>query len=383
MNASIRIQVLHLGKEKSQMSEKIIWFDARNLKNKETILTLIANKSFEYIVINYSMLDTIKTQKKMKVIVEVTKEEQLTKKLENKIILSTKLSILDDAKENGFKTVFATDVSSREEMEQAWLKGVNYDYLLVEFKDPTNIPLELILARMQNKTTAVLKKVNSLEQAKIAFGVMEKGSDGVLLETEDINEIIETDKFMNKSKMTKLNLANAKVTEVRHIGMGKRVCVDTVDKMSQNEGMIVGSTSNGGILISSETHFLPYMDLRPFRVNAGALHSYVWGPDNMLPYLSDLRAGSKLLCVDTDGNAREIVVGRVKMETRPLLMICAEVEGQAINCIVQDDWHIRIFGSKGEALNASEIKVGDELTAYGCASGRHVGIKIDEDLYEK
>lgn len=50
---------------------------------------------------------------------------------------------------------------------------------------------------------------------------------------------------MNKSKITKLNLVNAKVTEVRHIGMGKRVWVDTVDKMSQNEGMIVGSTSNG------------------------------------------------------------------------------------------------------------------------------------------
>jgi 3-dehydroquinate synthase II/3-amino-4-hydroxybenzoic acid synthase len=365
------------------MCEKIIWFDARNLKNKEKILTLIANKSFEYIVINYNMLETIKTQKKMTVIVEITEEDQLTNKLENKIILSRKLSILDIAKKNMFKTAFATDVSSEDEMNQAWLNGVNYDYLLVEFKDPTNIPLELILARMQNRKTSVLKKVYSLEQTKIAFGVMGNGSDGVLLETENINEIIEVDNFMNKRKMTKLNLVNAKVTEVRHLGMGKRVCVDTIDKMSQKEGMIVGSTSNGGVLISSETHFLPYMDLRPFRVNAGALHSYVWGPDNMSPYLSDLRAGSKLLCVDTDGNAREIVVGRVKMETRPLLMICAEAEGQTINCIVQDDWHIRIFGAKGEVLNASEIKIGNELAAYVCASGRHVGIKIDEDLYEK
>jgi 3-dehydroquinate synthase II/3-amino-4-hydroxybenzoic acid synthase len=88
--------------------------------------------------------------------------------------------------------------------------------------------------------------------------------------------------------------------------------------------MLIGSKSNGGILVSSETHYLPYMELRPFRVNAGAIHSYVWGPDNMSPYLSELKAGSKLLCVDTGGNAREVAVGRAKIETRPLLMICAQ-----------------------------------------------------------
>ena len=128
--------------------------------------------------------------------------------------------------------------------------------------------------------------------------------------------------------------------------------------------MLIGSTSEGGILVSSETHFLPYMELRPFRVNAGAVHSYVWAPDGMTAYLTELKAGSRLLCVDTEGNTREVSVGRVKTELRPLLKIEVEAEGVNINVIVQDDWHIRILGGNGEPRNASTLKPGDELLAY-------------------
>lgn len=71
-----------------------------------------------------------------------------------------------------------------------------------------------------------------------------------------------------EQKKIKLDLISAKVTDVTHVGMGKRVCIDTVDCLKQNEGMLVGSKSCGGVLVSSETHYLPYMDLRPFRVNA-------------------------------------------------------------------------------------------------------------------
>jgi 3-dehydroquinate synthase II/3-amino-4-hydroxybenzoic acid synthase len=153
--------------------------------------------------------------------------------------------------------------------------------------------------------------------------------------------------------------------------------------MKKIEGMIVGCTSNGGLLLSSETHYLPYMELRPFRVNAGAVHSYVWAPGNMTNYITELKAGKRVICVDTDGNTREVVVGRSKIEKRPLLKIEVEAEGVRVNAIVQDDWHIRIFGGNGEPMNASAIKKGDELLAYISPGARHVGIKIDEVIEEK
>ena len=56
--------------------------------------------------------------------------------------------------------------------------------------------------------------------------------------------------------------------------MGERACVDTTTHFRRDEGILVGSHSKGMVLCVSETHPLPYMPTRPFRVNAGALHSY-------------------------------------------------------------------------------------------------------------
>lgn len=125
------------------------------------------------------------------------------------------------------------------------------------------------------------------------------------------------------------------------------------------------------------------MNLRPFRVNAGAIHSYIWMPGNAAEYLSDLAAGSKVLCVNTEGKSRTLTVGRVKMEVRPLLLIKGETAGKEINVIVQDDWHIRVMGADGSPKNASLIRPGDQLLAYVCEPGRHVGIKVNETIIEK
>jgi len=125
------------------------------------------------------------------------------------------------------------------------------------------------------------------------------------------------------------------------------------------------------------------MNLRPFRVNAGAIHSYVWMPNDAAEYITDLTAGSKVLCVNTKGETRELVVGRIKMEVRPLLLIKGEAAGKELNVIVQDDWHIRIMGADGKPKNASIIKPGEELLAYVCEPGRHVGIKVNETIFEK
>jgi 3-dehydroquinate synthase II/3-amino-4-hydroxybenzoic acid synthase len=268
-------------------------------------------------------------------------------------------------------------------MDEAWMIGSQFDYMVVDFVDTTNIPLELLIARMQNSKTIILKRINSYQDMMITFGVMEVGSGGVLVNTEDDNEIFRINSYIEDRKIGKIELLKGTVVDVQHVGMGNRVCIDTTSILKENEGMIIGSTSEGGLLVSSETHYLPYMELRPFRVNAGAVHSYVWIPDGETAYLTELKAGSPVLCVDINGNTREVVVGRVKIEKRPLLKIEVESNGKRLNAIVQDDWHIRIFGANGDVRNASTIQIGDELLTYVCSGGRHVGIKIDETIQEK
>lgn len=104
----------------------------------------------------------------------------------------------------------------------SWQIGSNFDYVVAEFSDTTNIPLELLVAKLQSKKTKVLKIVNSCQEMELAFGVMEVGSDGVVFSNEDRSEIIKVNSFIEKMGTSKIQLVKGKVTEVLHIGMGYR-----------------------------------------------------------------------------------------------------------------------------------------------------------------
>jgi 3-dehydroquinate synthase class II len=99
-------------------------------------------------------------------------------------------------------------------------------------------------------------------------------------------------------------------------------------------------------------------------------------------YLSDLKAGDNVYVFNSKGKARVVTVGRLKIERRPLLKIEAKLNGGTINTFIQDDWHVRVMGSKGEIRPSSEIKVGEELLALKGVPGRHVGLAIDETIAE-
>lgn len=49
------------------------------------------------------------------------------------------------------------------------------------------------------------------------------------------------------------------------------------------------------------------------------VHSYAVMPGGKTAYLSELHSGAEVLVVDEQGNQQEAIVGRVKIETRPLV----------------------------------------------------------------
>ncbi|MFB9447223.1 3-dehydroquinate synthase II [Dactylosporangium vinaceum] len=256
-------------------------------------------------------------------------------------------------------------------------------YTVVQFKDPTKIPLEIVIAAADKAPGTLICRAEELDEARIIIDVLEKGSEGVLLAPRDANDVFRLVAAM-RATTSPLTLQKLHVTAIEHSGLGDRVCVDTCTHFEKDEGILVGSYSHGFILCSSETHPLPYMPTRPFRVNAGALHSYVVGQDNRTNYLSELKAGSTVLAVGADGRTRRVVVGRIKLESRPLLTIRAAAEdGAEVTLIVQDDWHVRVLGPGGTVLNVTELKPGDELLGYIATDQRHVGWPVGEFCVEK
>ncbi|GAA0643636.1 3-dehydroquinate synthase II [Kutzneria viridogrisea] len=279
--------------------------------------------------------------------------------------------------ENHSGAVFV-EVADDRTLKLACAAAVALPYTVVSFVDPTKIPLEIVIAAADRAQGKLICVVADLEEATIVLDVLEHGSDGVMLAPRDATEVFALARLLEAGTQD-LALSTLVVEGIEHNGLGDRVCVDTCSHFEEDEGILVGSYSSGFILCCSETHPLPYMPTRPFRVNAGALHSYVLGPDNRTNYLSELKSGSVTLAVNAEGRTRRVVVGRAKLESRPLLTITAHSpEGVKVSLTVQDDWHVRVLGPGGKVRNVTELQAGDELLGYIATDKRHVGIPIGE-----
>jgi 3-amino-4-hydroxybenzoic acid synthase len=273
-----------------------------------------------------------------------------------------------------------TDAAS---LELACEAARTQSWSLLSFQDPTKIPLEIVLAAAAGAQGSIITQVSDVEEATIVFGVLEHGSDGVMLVARNVGDATALQAAAT-ARPANLQLVELEVQRTEHVGMGERACVDTCTYFRQDEGILVGSYSKGAILCASETHPLPYMPTRPFRVNAGAIHSYTLSANARTHYLSELKSGSKVLAVDVKGQTRVVTVGRVKIESRPLIAIYAVApDGREVNLILQDDWHVRVLGPGGVVLNCTELNPGDVVLGYLPVEDRHVGYPINEFCLEK
>ena len=259
------------------------------------------------------------------------------------------------------------------------------NYVIVIGKDWKIIPLENIIAELQHKEAKVIAGVQSAEEARTAFETLEYGADGVLIDTDDVSEIKRAVEIRDESKMGATPLSTARITKVEELEMGDRVCVDTCSLMTLGEGMLVGSQSFALFLVHSESEESPYVAARPFRVNAGAVYAYVLVGEKTR-YLSELTSGDDVLIVNAEGSARKGVIGRVKIEKRPLMLVEAEVEtgGEKRKCsvILQNAETIKLMGKK-KPISVVDLKEGDEVLVHVTEAARHFGIAVEEMVIEK
>ena len=137
-------------------------------------------------------------------------------------------------------------------------------------------------------------------------------------------------------------------------------------------------------MVHGEIADTEFVNARPFRVNAGAVHSYILQPGNKTGYLSELAAGSTVMIVDHEGRTRETKVGRAKIETRPMLLVEATHGDETISAIIQNAETICLVTPGGEQLSVSRLKVGDVVKLHVSGSkGRHFGKDIEEKMIEK
>ena len=254
-----------------------------------------------------------------------------------------------------------------------------YKIIVLRMLDWTIIPIENLLAKRGRN---IIVQVENSEQAKLMVEILEKGVDGVLLNTTDINEIKKCADIIH-GVSEKVSLVTATITTVKQLGMGDRACLDTCTQMALGEGMLVGNTASGFFLVHSESIDNPYVASRPFRVNAGAVHAYTLTPGGKTKYLADLKSGDEVLLVNFRGKSQTAYLGRNKIEKRPVMLVEADVKGQPISLVLQNAETIRLVSPDGNAVSVTKLKQGDKVLGHIEKAGRHFGMQVEETLIER
>jgi 3-dehydroquinate synthase II len=251
-------------------------------------------------------------------------------------------------------------------------------YVIVTTTDWTVIPLENLVAQSDR----IIAKVKDLKEAELALTVLERGVAGILLSTKVPGVVRDVAKLV-KTATSQVNLIPFTITKIHPVGMGDRVCVDTCTMLSDGEGMLMGNMSSAMLLVHAETLENPYVAPRPFRVNAGAVHAYILLPDGKTAYLSDLTIGGKVLVVDAQGTAHPVIIGRTKIERRPLLLVEADAGTAKVSLILQNAETIRLIRKGGGAISVVNLAVGDTVMGCTLEGGRHFGMAVQETIREK
>ncbi len=271
-----------------------------------------------------------------------------------------------------FKVLSNADIEKILQFAKAGL-----DFVIIEVMDWKIIPLENIIAKLHKIHTEVFAVANTPDETRKMFSILEIGVDGVIFSTNSINEVKETMVYLGTKNF---DLRPAKILEIKEVGNGERVCVDTASILGRGEGMLIGSRSNFLFLVHNESVGSSFTSPRPFRVNAGAVHCYTLSPDGTTNYLSELETGSEVLVINSHGKARRATVGRCKIESRPMLMIKAQIGDEVGGIIAQNAETIRFVRPNGHLVSVTHLKKGDIVLSYSKpATGRHFGMEVDDE----
>jgi 3-dehydroquinate synthase II len=196
---------------------------------KEAIVSALES-GFDHIL-DFDNAETIKELGDIKIVSKNEDSDILLLGFEEKITV-------DDVKQalNEDKQVAAyVEINNKEDELLVSQLGTLADYVILKGKNWKVIPLENIIASLQKRTSKIMVDVTNYEEAKLALETMEHGSDGVLISSNDGNEIRKLGQLIEKSSTESYELKTATVTEVKSVGLGDRVCVDTCSMMEVGE----------------------------------------------------------------------------------------------------------------------------------------------------
>ena len=292
---------------------------------------------------------------------------------------------------NGRQVGRKVDVSNSEGQANARAMAGSVEWILLDLGEWKMIPIENIIAVCDGIPTKVAARISSAEQVLGAAFALQIGVDALLVTEEILPTALiakaqrgETTEISTLPEENPFTLSRLEVIEVREGGIGDRVCVDLTSMLEIGEGMLVGSSSSSMVLVHGETIESEFVPTRPFRVNAGASHSYILKGDGTTSYLCELKMGDEIMVVTSAGKCRTATVGRIKIEKRPFILFrWRDDNHNEAGTLLQQAETVRLATSSVGLVSITELVVGTSLIGWSGGVGRHIGLPISAEVTEK
>lgn len=246
--------------------------------------------------------------------------------------------------------------------------------------------MENLVAACDGGPTRVAARISCADQVPGAAFALQRGVDALLVPPALLEAALVA-KAQRGERASAPSCPSGpsaiELIDLRDGGAGDCVCVDLTAPLEPGEGMLVGSSASSLVLVHGETVPSEFA-LRPFRVNAGAVHSYVLMADGSTRYLSELRLGDKVAILSSSGLQRAATVGRCKTKRRPLLLLrWRDPSGRESGTFLQQAESIRLVdAASSEPVAIAELKERVSLAGWCSGGGRHIGMAISSEVLE-
>jgi len=361
----------------------ILNFQKKQNKYEELVQEAFNNNFFDFMI----STDTFQDFKGDNRVVIYSDNKSLSP---NVLIYSDLKSLEEYNQSDDQKLGYFKKIKEKKDIDELISRRNQLDFMIVSAEDWKIIPFENLIAQLQGFKTKLIAEVKDLIEAELMLNVLEVGVDGILFYPEKVTQISKLKKLIQSYHH--IDIKTAVVVSIQQISEGERVCVDTSSLLQPGEGMLIGSTAKGFILVYAEVFESKFVSSRPFRVNAGDVSAYIIVPSEnsgsfSTKYLSELKGGDKVLVVNKNGTTRVVSVARVKIETRPMVRfeLISKQENSEVNMsiICQNAETIRLIDKEGNSKSVVQIKEGDEVLVHLGPGATHFGTAIDENIIEK
>ena len=104
--------------------------------------------------------------------------------------------------------------------------------------------------------------------------------------------------------------------------------------------------------------------------------------DGTTKYMAELEAGDSILAVSTSGVGRSVVLGRIKIEQRPMVKIVGknaknfQQNDNTCHLFIQQAETVRLLSEQSSAIAVTELHPGQIVLGWEGHDARHIGVPI-------